>query len=369
MEKMTMPPDVKLLEEAEELRQDVNAAYEEVRRVIIGMEEMIDTVFIALIAGGHVRVVGTPGLAKTKLMRAVARVSGLSFGRIQGNAGLTPDDIKGPYLKGEDTEENRKRGGLAHFPTALFNNFVLWDEAARTNPKAQEGVLSPMEEYIVVTAYGEIISVPNPFVVVLTDNLGEIRQGVFPLTDANLDRIALQTVVRFPEFGELERILGQDDSEPLVEELEVKLSVEKVLALRRIVHELFPIHDSPRLRNFVSRLIAASHPDRHDRHPDHELLTRELFQMPGVDSVSLKEIVKLGASPRAGKHLQRAARADAFIRGVQPTAENVRRVANRVLRHRIQLQPGVESSGVTADDVIDFLLKIVPEVREEYSHE
>lgn len=364
-----MPPNEReLLERVDELREDVNAAYREVQRVIVGMEEMVDSVFITLIAGGHVRVVGTPGLAKTKLMRAVARVSGLSFGRIQGNAGLTPDDIKGPYLKGEDNEENRKRGGLAHFQTALFNNFVLWDEAARTNPKAQEGVLSPMEEYIVVTAYGEIISVPNPFVVALTDNPREISRGVNPLTDANLDRISLQTVVEFPKFEELERIAKQDDSEPHVEELDVKLSGEKVRELRRIVIELLPVDRYPRMLNFACRLIYATRPERRHDHPDREILAKNLFPMPDGSPVPLEEVIALGVSPRAEKHLQRAARADAFIRGTELSAENVKRVAHRVLRHRIQLHPEAESVGITADDVVDFLLKIVPEVREKYTH-
>ena len=339
------PTRTDLNREAGELRSKLLVAKREIDRVIVGMDSEKDSFLISLIAGGHYIIEGVPGLAKTKLMKAAARVCGLSFGRVQSNSGLTSDDVLGQYLP---THGSEGRGGLEFFRGPIFKQIVLWDEANRMLPKTQAALLEGMEEFSVTTAYGEYFELPNPFMVCATLNPREISSGTSPLTDANLDRFLLSQWVDYPLERDEHEMVSQDDAEPLVSGLEVKLGQQDILQIRSLVKELFPMDHAARTVDFATKLARITRP--------HEDPSREI-KTPGGESCRYGELVLRGISPRATKLLARAARADAFLRGEELSPKHIGNVAIRVMRHRIVLSPMAEPEGVTAEYLIDYLLR------------
>lgn len=347
-------------DEALELLVNVEAAEKEIRRVIIGMEDPVHDLFIALLASGHAMAESRPGLAKTKLMKAMATVSGLTYGRIQGNPGLTPDDIIGQYLPSGD-RSTAWRGGLQFFPGPLFNQSVLWDESNRTSPKTQAALLQGMEEYHIITAYGEQFSLPRPFMVLATQNPKEIIQGTYPLTDANLDRFMLSMGISYPSYQDELQIVAQDDHEPFVEDLRVCLNAEMIIALRDMIKEFYPSGLFARSESYGVRLCRATRPESNGE-----------MVLTSVDGKEhrLGEIVHTGVSTRAIKLLLRAARAHAFlIQNRELTGFDVRYVATPVLRHRLMLMPRAERLGFTPELVIKELIRQVSEVTEGALHD
>lgn len=340
-------------DEALQLLTHVEAAEKEIRRVIIGMEDPIHDLFVALLASGHAMAESRPGLAKTKLMKAMATVSGLTYGRIQGNPGLTPDDIIGQYLPAGD-QSAEWRGGLQFFDGPIFNQSVLWDESNRTSPKTQAAFLQGMEEYHIITAYGEQFSLPRPFMVLATQNPKEIIQGTYPLTDANLDRFMLSMGISYPSYQDELRIVAQDDHEPFVEDLHAHLNAEMITALRDMIKEFYPSGYFTRAEDYAVRLCRATRPESNG-----EMM---LTNADGKEH-TLGEIMHTGASTRAIKLLVRAARAHAFLAGSRELMGfHVRYVVPRVLRHRLMLRSG--RLGFTPEMVIQELIRQVPEVAE-----
>lgn len=335
-------------QEANSLRGKLQEARAEVDRVIIGMEAEKMAFLMALVAGGHFLIEGVPGLAKTKFMEAFAKVCGLTFGRIQGSSSLTPSDMLGQYLPAREIDDNElSRGGLMFFNGPIFNHAVLCDEVNRITPKAQSGLLASMENFIVVTEYGDILYLPMPFIVCATQNPHEISEGTFPLTDANLDRFMLSQSVGYPGEDQERLIVSQDDKEPLVGELRVILTVDEIIRVRQLVKQLLPLHDATRACDFVTRLSRATRP---------EVDPNRDITLPGGARVKFSEMVYRGASPRAAKHLARVARAFAFLRDEDLSPRHVAEVAVSVLRHRIVTQVA-SVYGVGAEYIIDYLLK------------
>ena len=344
--------------EANELLMYVQKAKLEIKRVIVGMDEAIHLLFVALLARGHAIAESTPGQAKTKLMKAMAAVSGLNYGRVQGNPGLTPDDILGQYLPGLDDMVNKYRGGLQFFRGPIFNEEVLWDESNRTSPKTQAVFLQGMEEYEITTAYGELMKLSNPFMVLATQNPQEIMQGTYPLTEANLDRFLISMPLSYPCEEDEVQIVLQDDDEPFVEELTSHLTKDIIMRLRFLISELFPSREFVRMARFVVRLCRATRPQFNG-----EMMLRSTKDTDH----RLDMVIHSGVSTRAEKVLARAARAYAFLSNRKEcTARDVQAMAPYVLRHRIALMPRASNDrngpGFTPEQVVSELLRQISEI-------
>lgn len=340
--------------EVKELLARVENAKTEIRRVIVGMDDAIHILFVTLFARGHAIAESTPGQAKTKLMKAMAAVSGLAYSRVQGTPGLTPDDIIGQYLPGLDNMINKYRGGLQFFAGPIFSEIVLYDELNRTSPKTQAAILQAMEEYSITTAYGEQKPLPNPFFVLATQNPQEIMQGTYPLTEANLDRFMVSMPLSYPSEDDEVQIVLQDDDEPFVDELASHLTKDLIIRIRMLITQVFPSQKFVRMARFATRLCRATRPGSN--------ALMELSNSTGEVRV-LKDIVHSGVSTRTEKLLARAARAHAFLRGVREcTSLDVQAMAPSVLRHRITLMPRAGHLGFTPEGVIEELLRQIPEL-------
>jgi len=293
---------------------------ENVERVVIGAEESVTLVLVALLTGGHVLLEDVPGTGKTTLARAVARSLDASFSRIQFTPDLMPSDIVGINFYSQKSGEFEYRAGPLHA------NVVLADEINRATPRTQSALLEAMQENT-VTVDGDTRTLPRPFVVLATQNPVEL-EGTFPLPEAQLDRFLLRVRIGYPsEEGELELLKRFREHSPF-DTLGTVLEAEELLALSR---RLPRIHVEDEVTRYVARLCRA---------------TRE------------HEAFELGASPRASLALFEAARAFAAIDGrdyVRP--DDVKALAHPVLAHRLMLSSQTRLRGGSVDDVLDDILR------------
>jgi MoxR-like ATPase len=296
----------------------------EVSKVVVGQDDVVTKILTALLLGGHVLLEGPPGVAKTLLANATAQALGLPFRRLQFTPDMLPSDVTGTMaLRG---------GDLAFRPGPVFTHVLLADEINRTPPKTQAALLEAMQEGR-VTIEGEPHALPDPFLVVATQNPIEY-EGTYPLPEAQLDRFLMKLDVGYPSEEDETRILRLrhrgvapatlDDVKPVVE----------IEALRQARYEVDSTGVSDEVVDYVSAIVRA---------------TREL---PSVE---------LGASPRAGVHLLAAARASARLdaRGFV-TPDDVTGVAHDVLRHRLILRPEAELERYRTDDAVTAVLEAVP---------
>jgi MoxR-like ATPase len=303
--------------------------------VLLGQEDLIELCLIALCARGHVLLEGLPGLGKTELVKALARLTGLSFRRVQFTPDLLPSDITGaPILQ--------ERGGERVFefrPGPVFANFVLADEINRSSPKTQSALLEAMQERA-VTVLGETHALPAPFLVLATQNPIEL-EGTYPLPEAQLDRFLFKVEVRSVSAETLTTILERRRHGRPPEVTAVLRGDE--------LTELFTLVDAVYLpqavAGYVGRLVAASHPDE-----------------PGCPA-GVRAAVRYGASPRAAIAIAEAARAAALLAG-RPNVDfqDVERVATPALAHRLVLQHRAAVGGKTARAIVAELLAAVPAV-------
>ncbi len=293
---------------------------ENVGRVVVGADEAVTGVLVALLTGGHVLLEDVPGTGKTLLARAVSRSLGASFSRIQFTPDLMPSDIVGINYYSQKSGEFEYRAGPLHA------NVVLADEINRATPRTQSALLEAMQERT-VTVDGDTRSLPQPFVVLATQNPVEL-EGTFPLPEAQLDRFLLRLHIGYPsEEGELEVLRRFSERSPL-DTLEPVLDAEELLALSG---RLPRIHVEEEVARYVARLCRA---------------TRE------------HEAFELGASPRASLALFEASRAFAAIDGrdyVRP--DDVKELAHPVLAHRLLLSSQTRLRGGSVDDVLDDILR------------
>jgi MoxR-like ATPase len=292
-------------------------------RVLVGQPQLIDGLLIALACHGHVLVEGVPGLAKTTAVRSFARVLGLSFRRIQFTPDLLPADLLGTQVY-EPAE-----GVFRIHRGPIFNQVILADEINRAPAKVQSALLEAMEERQVTLA-GETLALPQPFLVMATQNPIE-QEGVYPLPEAQVDRFMLKIRVDYPSSEEEFQIVQRRTSKDGVPELAPILDAENIEAMREQVRA---VHAEPAILEYAVALVSET------RRP---------------------EAVALGASPRASIYLVEAARAQALLTGrdyVVP--HDLKRVAPEVLRHRLLLTYEAEAEGQTPDAVIQDLLARVP---------
>ena len=325
-------PDLAELEELREAHRQIRA---QIARQIIGQDEVVDQLLIAVFARGHCILEGVPGLAKTLMVHSLAQSLSLEFNRIQFTPDLMPSDITGTEVLYEDRASGARELRFVKGP--LFSNLVLADEINRTPPKTQAALLEAMQERQ-VTAGGHRYKLPEPFFVLATQNPIE-QEGTYPLPEAQLDRFLFKIFIGYPSQDEERRIYRLTTGADMPE-ITPLISGERIAALQRTVRRV-PISDY--CIDYAMDLVRATR---------------------GTDEGAPKYIkgwVSWGAGPRAGQSLILAAKARAALAG-RPSAgvDDIKAVARPVLRHRVVLNYNAQAAGETSDTIIARLMDDIP---------
>jgi MoxR-like ATPase len=319
-------------EAVEKLHSVYGQMKEELAQVIVGQEEVVEQVLMAIFCRGHALLVGVPGLAKTLLVSTVARALDLSFKRVQFTPDLMPADITGTDVLEMDQETGRRNFRFVEGP--IFANMILADEINRTPPKTQAALLEAMQEHH-VTVGEKTCHLPDPFFVLATQNPIE-QEGTYPLPEAQLDRFLFNIVVDYPD-GEEEREIIRRVTSPGEGEVKALMTAEEIINLQDIVKRV-PVGDH--VIDFAADIARATRPNS------------------GEAPEFVKDMVGWGAGPRAGIALISAAKAHAVLRGrFHATTGDVAAVAPPVLRHRVLTTFNAEASGVTSDSIVEMLLE------------
>ena len=329
---MTEEDDVKSVEKLGEAR---DAIVNELRKTIVGMDDVIDEMMIAIFARGHCLLVGVPGLAKTLLVSSLAKTMSLDFKRIQFTPDLMPSDITGTELLQEDPETHQRHFRYQKGP--VFTNLLLADEINRTPPKTQAALLEAMQEKR-VSSGGVEYKLDEPFFVLATQNPIE-QEGTYPLPEAQLDRFLFNIMVKYPSKGEELDIMRSvtSDDEPVLNEV---VDGPSILEFQHVVRRI-PVADH--VFQYAAALVRATRPDE----PDAPEFVRNLLAW--------------GAGPRASLNLILAGKARAALRGRTHVAiEDIKALCLPVLRHRIIPSFAARSEGMTGDALIEKLLAEIP---------
>ncbi|MDX1564245.1 MAG: MoxR family ATPase [Phycisphaeraceae bacterium] len=328
-------------EDIEKMTNSVQQAHrqmtEQIARVVVGQEQVIEQLMIAMFCRGHALLVGVPGLAKTLLVSTISRTLHLDFSRIQFTPDLMPSDITGTEVIDEDKATGQRHLRFVKGP--VFANVLLADEINRTPPKTQAALLEAMQEHQ-VTASGAKHPLPEPFFVLATQNPIE-QEGTYPLPEAQLDRFMFEIKVSYPtEDQELEVVRRTTARQSI--EIEPILDAQQVLEIQRLVRDV-PVADH--VIRYALHLVRATRVNEPDAN------------RPQI----VQQYVGWGAGPRASQYLILAGKARAILAGrshVEP--EDIRAVAHPVLRHRLITNFSAEADGVDSDAVIDQLLEAIP---------
>ncbi len=330
-----MNPETDDTQAVEKLGMARDAIVRELRKTIVGMDEVIDQMMIAIFARGHCLLVGVPGLAKTLLVSSLAETMSLGFKRIQFTPDLMPSDITGTELLQEDPETHQRRFKFQKGP--VFTNLLLADEINRTPPKTQAALLEAMQEKR-VSSGGEEYKLDAPFFVLATQNPIE-QEGTYPLPEAQLDRFLFNIRVMYPSHQEELDIMKSvtSDVEPVVEKV---VDGPAILAFQHVVRRI-PVADP--VFEYAARLVRATRPGEPDA-PEF-----------------VKKLMSWGAGPRASLNLILAGKARAALRGrCHVSEEDIRALCLPILRHRIIPSFAARSEGMTSDTLIERLLEEVP---------
>ena len=307
---------------------------EQLAKVIVGQQEVIEQVLTAMFCQGHVLLVGVPGLAKTLLVKTISDVLELEFKRVQFTPDLMPSDITGTDVLEEDRATGRRQFRFVRGP--LFANIVLADEINRTPPKTQAALLEAMQEHRVTTG-DNTYTLPEPFFVLATQNPIE-QEGTYPLPEAQLDRFMFMTLVKYPDPAQ-EILIMKQATAPVRAALSRLLDGPMIMELQRIVRRV-PVADHVYI--FARDLVRSTRPKEKDA------------------PAWLADLVQWGAGPRASIYLILAGKARAILHGrMHVTTDDIVQVAHPVLRHRILTTFNAEANGMTSDGIIDRLIKEV----------
>jgi MoxR-like ATPase len=329
---LNAPDDVAL---ADRMKSGRERILSELKKLIIGQDEVVNQVLLTLFVGGNSLIVGVPGLAKTLLIHTMARVLDLKFNRVQFTPDLMPSDITGTDIIQEDPSTGRR--SMVFAPGPIFANIVLADEINRTPPKTQSALLEAMQEHR-VTIQGRTYKLEEPFYVFATQNPIEL-EGTYPLPEAQLDRFMFHIVIEHPpEEEELEVI--RTTTAILEPQFDRPVSGADLVSFQRLVRRV-PVAD-PVLRYALS-IVRASRP-KSPTCPD-----------------SVKKWVAFGGSVRAAQYLVLAGKARALTSGrYHVSFDDIRALAHPVLRHRVLTNFHAQSEGMTSDILVDRLLEAVP---------
>jgi MoxR-like ATPase len=322
----------------------LNEAYrrvtEELAKVIVGQQHVIDELLVSMFARGHCLLVGVPGLAKTLMIHTLADTLSLQFSRIQFTPDLMPSDITGTEVIQEDKRSGQREFKFLQGP--IFANVILADEINRTPPKTQAALLEAMQEHQ-VTVGGIRHRLSEPFFVLATQNPIE-QEGTYPLPEAQLDRFMFNIYVDYPDEEEEFEIVRRTTADISLN-LTPTLSAEDILALQHIVRKV-PVADH--VMRYALKFT--------------RLTRREKGEVPDF----INDYVSWGAGPRASQFLVLGAKARAVLHGrYYASCEDVRAVAPPVLRHRIMTNFNAEAEGVKPDWIIQRLIEIIPATDEE----
>jgi MoxR-like ATPase len=308
---------------------------QELQKVIVGQNEVIEQLFAAIFTRGHCLLEGVPGLAKTLMVSTLARILDVRFNRIQFTPDLMPSDITGTNIL-EEEESGRRQFRFVEGP--IFTNILLADEINRTPPKTQAALLQAMQERE-VTVGRTTYPLPDPFFTIATQNPIE-QEGTYPLPEAQLDRFMFNIKIDYPTAQEEEQILAVTTRNEKVEIHQV-LSARAIVNLQKLVSS---VAVTEYIVQYVARLVRATRPKDESA--------------PAM----VRELVDWGAGPRAGQFLINGGKALAAMEGRYSVAvHDVRKIAIPVLRHRISTNFQAQAEGITAEDVIARLLEEIPE--------
>jgi MoxR-like ATPase len=319
----------------ETLPSKVQQIHRTIEKVVVGQRDAVDAALYALLARGHCLIVGVPGLAKTLLVQALARLLDMPFSRIQFTPDLMPSDITGTEIIEEDVATGQRKFIFARGP--VFTQVLLADEINRTPPKTQAALLEVMQEKTVTVA-GKNYRLDEPFIVLATQNPIE-QEGTYPLPEAQLDRFLFQVLIDYPSLDEERVVVSQHSFEPL-RELQPILTGAEVLQFREAIA---PIPAAPNVVDYAVRLARATRPADPSA-PDY-----------------IKKWIRWGASPRASQFLILGARARAACQGrFNVACDDVAALAPLVLRHRLIRSFQADTEGQTNDSIISKLIADVP---------
>ncbi len=315
------------VEAADDFGRKVAALKQEISKVIVGQDEVVDAVLTSVFSNGHCLLVGVPGLAKTLLVNTISDALGLSFSRIQFTPDLMPSDIIGSEILDDQRNFKFVKG-------PVFANIILADEINRTPPKTQSALLEAMQERV-VTAAGNRYPLQAPFFVLATQNPIE-QEGTYPLPEAQLDRFMFNVWLDYPSFEEEVQIVKATTGGIIAEANQV-LQADEILFFQDLVRKV-PIPDG--VVDYAVNLTSATRPNG--------------ANPPEVT----KEFINWGAGPRASQYLVVGAKCHALMRGkYSPDREDVRAVATNVLRHRIVRNYKAEAEGITSEKIIEDLMQ------------
>ncbi len=304
----------------------INSIKTEVKKVLVGQENLLDSLVLALVSDGHILLEGVPGLAKTLAIKALARTVKTNFSRIQFTPDLLPADLIGTRIFDQKTAEFMTHKG------PIFSNFVLADEINRAPAKVQSALLEAMEERQ-VTIEHETFKLSEPFLVLATQNPIE-TEGTYTLSEAQVDRFLFKVIVKYPSFEEERTIvkrMGLAEKSHQVSVVEPVVEAAQILMLRELASEIY-VDD--KIVEYILRIVDAT------RYPDK-------YNLP------LKSYIRFGASPRASIYLTRAARAHALVNGrsyVKP--DDVKAIMSDVLRHRVIPTYEAEADEIDSDEIV-----------------
>lgn len=323
----TVPPlPADIAARAQEFKERYGRLRQEIAKVIVGQDEVVEAVLVAIMAGGHALLEGVPGLGKTLLVRTISQALNLEFNRIQFTPDLMPADITGTNVVIEEP------GGARMFQFQsgpIFANIILADEINRATPKTQSALLEAMQEHSVTVA-GKIHRLDEPFFVLATQNPLE-QEGTYPLPEAQLDRFMFKVVVPFPTLSDLSSIVDRTTGTHTAD-VQPALDGAQVMAMQRLAREIFV---ESLVKDYALKIILATHANS-EYAPD-----------------TVRRFVRYGSSPRGAQALILAAKIHALLQGRYNIAfDDVDRVAPFALRHRIILNFEGEAEGVTTDSLV-----------------
>lgn len=304
----------------------LNLVRDEIAKIIVGQQSVVDGVLICLLGGGHVLLEGVPGLGKTTLLRTLARALSLHYSRIQFTPDLMPADIVGSAIMETDDHGHKK---LEFQKGPIFSHLVLADEINRATPKTQSALLEAMQERT-VTSGNTTYQLEAPFLVMATQNPIEM-EGTYPLPEAQLDRFLMKILVTYPSHAEMSRIVERTIAR---EEATVSavLGRDEVLQIRSVCREVLV---APHVQDYAVKLVMATQPDQAEAH------------------ASARKYVRYGSSPRGAQALVECGRVLALLRGrFHLSIDDIKELAPSILRHRIILNFDAHADGKSPDAIL-----------------